>query len=158
MKTLIIYATRYGTTGTCAQLLSDVLEGEVVLQNLAENPTIDLAGFETVVVGSPVYAGRINKRVKRFCSDHESTLLGKRLGLFTCDMEEGEGSIKQLDHCYAPTLVDHALVKNSFGGQFLFSHMGWFTKKMIKMMSKSDEDVKRIQYDAIKEFADVLNS
>jgi menaquinone-dependent protoporphyrinogen oxidase len=55
-------------------------------------------------------------------------------------------------------LVAHALVKNSFGGQFLFSRMGWFTKKMIKMMSKSDEDVKRIQYDAIKEFADVLNS
>ncbi|WP_321301756.1 hypothetical protein [uncultured Sphaerochaeta sp.] len=56
-------------------------------------------------------------------------------------MEEGDGSIKQLDHCYAPPLVAHALVKNSFGGQFLFSQMGWFTKKMIKMMSKSDEDV-----------------
>ncbi len=130
MKTLIIYATRYGTTGACANLLSDALQGgDVVLQNLAENPSVDLTGFETVVVGSPIYAGRLNKRVKRFCSDNESALLAKRLGLFTCDMEEGEGSLKQLEHCYAPTLVAHALVKNSFGGQFLFSHMGWFTKR-----------------------------
>ncbi len=157
MKTLIVFTTRYGTTGECASLLSDALQGEVSLQNLAENPVVDLSSYETVVVGSPIYAGKINKRVKRFCMDHTATLLEKRLALFTCDMEEGEGSIKQLEHTYPPALVSHALVSNSFGGQFLFSHMGWFTKKMISLMSKSDEDVKRIQYDAIEKFAKVLN-
>ncbi len=158
MKTLVIYATHYGTTEACANLLSDALQGAVVLQNLAVNPSVDLTEFETVVVGSPIYAGRLNKRVKRFCNENESALLGKRLGLFTCDMEEGEGSLKQLEHCYAQALVAHALAKTSFGGQFLFSKMNWVTKKMIKIMSKSDEDVKRIQYDAIKAFANALNS
>ncbi len=92
---------RRGPVHSCSVI---ALEGEDVLQNLAENPTIDLAGFETVVVGSPVYAGRINKRVKRFCSNHESTLLAKRLGLFTLRYGRGGRKYQAIGSLLCPSL------------------------------------------------------
>jgi len=92
----IIYAACYGTTGACANLLSDALQGKVTVQNLAENPAGDLTGLETVVIRSSVYAGRLNKR----------------LGFFTCNREEGR--LKQL----------HAVMKKTVSGCQLTQQLG----------------------------------
>lgn len=158
MNTLIVYASKYGTTEECAQLLGEALDGDVKLLNLSKNQASDLADFDSVVIGGPIYAGRIHKKIRLFCQQSEEQLLSKRLGLFICDMEEGDSSKKQLTQNFSEALVSHALITDSFGGQFLFSRMGWFTKKLIKLMSKSNEDVKRIQYEAIKAFGNAMNA
>jgi menaquinone-dependent protoporphyrinogen oxidase len=156
-KTLIIYATKYGTTETCATLLQKHLQDGAVLQNIAQQSKADLDAYDTVVLGGAVYAGRANGRLRRFCSANEQALLSKRLGLFLCMMEEGDGAVKQLEQNYSQALREKALVMDYFGGEFLFSNMGWLARKIIKMMSKGDEDVHNIREDAIKAFAEVLN-
>jgi len=158
LNTLIVYASRYGTTAECAHMLSEKIQGTVTLCNLEQTPTVDLTSYETIVVGGPIYAGRLHKRVKQFCRDQEARLLEKRLGLFVCGMEEGEGSNRQLSNNYSPALFERAIVKESFGGQFLFSNMGCFTRKMIKLMSKTDEDVKKLRLDVIDKFAEKINA
>ena len=158
MKTLIVYASKYGTTEECANLLGKSLSGEVNFYNLANDAAADLATYDTIVVGGGIYAGRIHSKVRAFCKNHEDQLLSKTLGLFICDMEEGEGSKKQLTQNFSEALVSHAKVTDSFGGQFLFSKMNWFVRRLIKLMSKSNEDVKRIQFDAIESFAKAMNS
>lgn len=157
-KTLIIYTTKYGTTQTCAALLKAQLRDGADLQNLSEHKKVKLDAYDTIVIGTSIHAGMINGRIKRFCAEHEQDLLKKRLGLFLCMMEEGEGAVKQLEQKYSQALRDKALVVDSFGGEFLFSKMGWFARKLIKSMSKTDEDVHQIREDAIKAFAQVLNS
>ena len=157
-KTLIIYASKYGTTETCASLLQKHLKDGAVLQNLAQQPKADLDAYDTVVLGGAVYAGRANGKLRRFCSANEQALLSKRLGLFLCMMEEGDGAVKQLEQNYSQALREKALVMDYFGGEFLFSKMGWLARKIIKMMSKGDEDVHTIREDAIKAFAEKLNN
>ena len=156
-KTLIIYATKYGTTETCATLLQKQLKDGADLHNLAQQPKVNLDAYDTVVLGGAVYAGRANGKLRRFCSANEQALLTKRLGLFLCMMEEGEGAVKQLQQTYSQALRDKAVVMDYFGGEFLFSKMGWVARKIIKMMSKGDEDVHNIREDAIKAFGEVLN-
>lgn len=156
-KTLIIYATKYGTTHTCATMLQKLLNEGADLQNLKQKRTVNLDDYETVILGGAVYAGRASTKLRKFCSANEQVLLTKKLGLFLCMMEEGEGAIKQLKQCYSQALREKAVVMDYFGGEFLFSKMGWVARKMIKMMSKGDEDVHHIREDAIKAFAEVLN-
>ncbi len=156
-KTLILYATKHGTTHACAEVLQKELKADADLQNLIEQPNVDLGAYDTIVLGGSVHAGRANGKLKKFCIANEQALLQKRLGLFLCMMEEGEGAVRQLEQNYSKALREKALVVDSFGGEFLFSKMGWITRKMMKMMSKGDEDVHNIREDAIKAFAEVLN-
>ncbi|MGH0053650.1 MAG: flavodoxin domain-containing protein [Sphaerochaetaceae bacterium] len=158
MKTLIVYATRYGTTRECATLLSEKLQGETVMHDLVKHSQVNLQDFDTIVVGGAIYAGTLHKKVRKFCKVHENELLTKQLALFTCNMEEGEGEMRQLEKNYPPALVAHAIVKSCFGGQFLFAKMGWFTKKIITKINKSDTDVKKLHYEVIDQFAQTLNS
>jgi menaquinone-dependent protoporphyrinogen oxidase len=158
MKTLIVYASKYGTTEECAEYLGKALGKDVSFCNLAKDGFPDLSSYDCIVIGGGIYAGRIHKKVRSFCQASGPKLLDKRLGLFICDMEEGEASKKQLENNYPQELVSHATVADSFGGQFLFSRMGFFVRTLIKLMSKSNEDVKRIQYDVIKDFAKALQA
>ncbi len=157
-KTVIIYATKYGTTHSCAIQLQNQLKDGADLVNLAKQPKVALDAYDTVVLGAAVYAGRANGKLRRFCSANEQALLAKRLGLFLCMMEEGDGSVKQLQQNYSQALRDKAVVMDSFGGEFLFSRMSWFVRKLIHLISKEDDDVHNIKEQAIKAFADVLNS
>ena len=50
MKTLIVYASKYGTTEECANLLGKSLSGEVSFYNLANDAAADLATYDTSVV------------------------------------------------------------------------------------------------------------
>ncbi|MGE4584557.1 MAG: flavodoxin domain-containing protein [Sphaerochaeta sp.] len=157
MKTLIVYATKYGTTEQCVEQLAKQLQGEVVLYNLKDRKVPDLASFDTLVVGGAIYAGKLNRKVQRFCKAQQVLLESKRLGLFTCNMAEGEESAKQIERNYPASCLQHALVSESFGGQFLFSRMGWITRKMIKAIAKTDQDTFNIHTEAISRFASVLN-
>ncbi len=156
-KTLILYATKHGTTHACAEVLQKELKADADLQNLIEQPNVDLGAYDTIVLGGSVHAGRANGKLRKFCIANEQALLQKRLGLFLCMMEEGEGAVRQLEQNYSKALREKALVVDSFGGEILFSNMGWITRKMMKMMSKGDEDVHNIREDAIKAFAEVVN-
>jgi len=158
MKTLIVYATKYGTTSECASMLSEKLQGDAAVYDLSKGSHIDFSNYDTIVVGGAIYAGSLNKKVRKFCKTNEDMLLTKRLALFTCNMADGEDGMKQLEKNYAPVLVEHAVAKECFGGQFQFAKMGWFTKKIITKINKSDQDVKNVHYEAIDQLAQTLNS
>lgn len=66
MKTLIAYATKYGTTEKCANILAQKLSSEAELVNLKKARTIDLNQYDSVIIGGSVMMGRIRKEVKEF--------------------------------------------------------------------------------------------
>lgn len=157
MKTLIIYATKHGTTRTCVEMLSSQLAGEVMMLDLKEQKTIDMDPYDTVVLGGAIHAGRLDAKIRSFALEHKDMLLKKKLGLFICGMEEKEEEIKkQLSLNYPEDLLTHAVVKTSFGGQLLFSRMAPLTRWFMQKMSKSKEDIKKIRSSAINDFAQGL--
>ena len=157
MKTLIIYATKHGTTRTCVEMLASQLAGEVMMLDLKDQKTIDMEPYETVVLGGAIHAGRLDGKIRSFSLEHKDQLLKKKLGLFICGMEEKEEEIsKQLALNYPEDLLSHAVVKTSFGGQLLFSRMAPFTRWLMQKMSKSKEDIKKIRTNAINEFAQAI--
>ena len=67
MKTLIIYASKTGTTEKCAGILGQNLKNSTII-NLAtiQNESIDK--YDLIIIGSPIRMGMIDKRVKKFIS------------------------------------------------------------------------------------------
>ena len=83
MKTLILFASRYGATEEIAYMLKSAVGGDVTVCNVRERG-ISLAEYDTVIIGSCVYMFKLDKHIKRFLRRNEKTLMGKRLGLYLC--------------------------------------------------------------------------
>ena len=53
MKTLILFASRYGATEEIAYMLKSAVGGDVTVRNIRERG-ITLDGYDTVIIGSCV--------------------------------------------------------------------------------------------------------
>ncbi|MGN1401949.1 MAG: flavodoxin domain-containing protein [Bacillus sp. (in: firmicutes)] len=153
MKILIMYASKSGTTETCAQLLkSDLPQADLV--NLGEEKP-DLENYDIVLAGGSIRYGSLNDILKSYVEEHVEELAEKQLGLFICCASQTEQQINQLfiDN-FPPALLKHAFAKESFGGEIRNDRLSFIEKVIIKLISKrKDYQEPSIHETAIHEFA-----
>lgn len=115
MRTLIAYASKHGFTKMCAEALAKKLGGEADLCDLGKRRP-DISEYDRIIIGGPVYMGRIHKPVRHFCEKNLAALENKEIGLFICGANEGETE-KQFASSYPARLLDRAAAKEFFGGE-----------------------------------------
>ena len=71
MKTLIVYASKTGTTERCAEILGQNLKDATII-NLTETQNEDINKYDLIIIGSPIRMGLIDKRVKGFISKNSN--------------------------------------------------------------------------------------
>ena len=152
-KVFIAYASKHGCTEECAKTLASKMNTEVDLCNLKKKKQIDLNSYDKIILGGSIYAGRIQKEVKDFCSKNKSILKSKKLGLYICGMHQGDEGKKQLMAAFPQVLLDAALVKESFGGKMEISKLNFMEKKIIKMVAKVESDFINVSESVIDQFA-----
>lgn len=156
MKTLIVYAGKYGTTARIAGIIAQALAGQVQAHNLAEGPPPAPEDFERIVIGSSVYIGRIRKQAKAFCVQNKAVLLQKQLALFLCSGMPQNSEQYYKDN-FDEALLQHASPKASFSGEFLVEKMGFLDKKMIAAVAKgSGMEAPQLDEQAVRAFAAAL--
>ena len=155
MNILIAYATKYGCTEKCANMLSENLkdgDSSMSVVDLGSKQKIALSNYDTVIIGGPITAGKINSKVKKFCEDNLSELVKKKIGLFICGAA-AEDAQKELANNFPQELLNAAAAKGYFGYEFNFEKMNFAMRAIIKKISKVDKSVSNILEDNIKEFA-----
>jgi menaquinone-dependent protoporphyrinogen oxidase len=166
MKTLIVYGSKHGATEKCSKILKDKLHGEVVIINIKKEIIQDMDSFDNIVIGGSIYAGRIQKEIREFCFKNDNTLKNKKIGFFVCCMTEGEKAISQLNDSIPNELISMASAKGHFGGGFTFSKMNFLEKFIIKMVTKKqknvvklnmNKDILNIHEENINKFAGLMN-
>jgi len=85
MKTLILYETKSGFTEECALHIQRHIPGSELIDIHTDN--FDLADYDTVLIGAPIYDGRIEHYTSRYFTIHKLKLLNKRLGIFCAGMD-----------------------------------------------------------------------
>jgi len=157
MKTAIIYASKHGCTDKCAHTLANELNNNAVLINLDVSTDVNFDEFNTVIIGGSIHAGSMNKKIKKFTEKSIDLLNQKKTGLFICCMEEGEKALEQFQTAYPESLRNKAIAHGFFGGEFNFDKMNFFEKAIIKKIAKTDQNVSKINYNNIKEFAQKIS-
>ena len=104
MKTLIAFCTTHGCTEKTAKELKDYLGYDTQLCNLKKDKIPNLEAYDRIVIGGSIHAGKIQKKVKVFCTQNLEILKKKELGLFICCMEEGETAQKELINAFTEEL------------------------------------------------------
>ena len=157
MKTLIIYASKYGCTEKCSNLLKDKLHGEVEIVDIKKESIPEITLFDNIIVGGSIYMGRIQKEISQFCLNNISMLEKKNLGFFICCMNENEIAEKQINTSFPEGLLKNAVATGCFGGEFTFKKMNFLEKFIIKKISKTNKDSSKLLQGNIDKFAQLIN-
>jgi menaquinone-dependent protoporphyrinogen oxidase len=153
LKKLILYGSKHGCTEKCAYLLRDQL-GKVDTVDLCQSPSVDLESYDTILIGSSVYAGQINKAVARFCTANLTILQKKQIGLFIC-CGLPDKAIEQLETGFPKKLVQIARAKGYFGYQLDMARLSFFERMLVRVLGKRQNE-RDIRHAAIKDFAQIF--
>ena len=158
MKTLIIYASKYGCTADCATKLKEKLSGDVMLIDIEKtDKQIEPKNFDTIIIGGSIYAGQLySKKLRMFCKDKIDILQSKRVGIFLCCAQTDQANKFFTDN-FPAELLKHAKVTKVFGSEARLESMKFLDKTILKAVSKGDFSSFKINHENIEKFAEILN-
>lgn len=121
---LVTYATRYGSTQEVAETIAAELNKlglPTTLRPMSNVRTLD--GYSAVVLGAPIYIGRLHKDARRFLAQHSATLKAKSVALFalgpTNNTEEDWRNVRtQFQQILAQLPWLNPIAAELFGGKF----------------------------------------
>ncbi len=157
MKTLIAYRSKYGATAACAQALVQRIRGETVIADLARQPWPVVSQFDVVLVGSPIYGGRIQREVRVFCDRQREGLLSRRVGLFVCCMYQGEQAQEEVQGAWPEWLSAHAFLDTPFGGELHLARLSLLDRFLLLGLPRVSKEVRGIDEQAIEFMAAAVN-
>ncbi|MDR1430818.1 MAG: flavodoxin domain-containing protein [Propionibacteriaceae bacterium] len=156
-NTAVIYFSKHGTTAKVASRIADAL-GSATLINLKDTPRPDIAAFDAVALGGPIYAGEPDKHVKTFIAANAAALGALPLALFVCGMEPDPAKREtEVASAFPETLRSHAVGAWFTGGEFQFDKLSFIERAIVKKIVGVTESVSAIDTDAIAALAAALS-
>lgn len=153
MKNIIIYASLHGFTERCVETLKDKLTDNTTLYKAgSDNGKPNLQDYDNIIIGGPVYVGKIRPELVKFINENMDTLLEKSLFLFTCSGDMDDDYVKK---SLPEEIYRKALHKAHFGAELDYSKLGFIEGIIMRLMGK--KEYSRMKTDAIKEMADNVN-
>ena len=154
MRTLIVYATKYGATKKIAEDLGRYF-GNAELLNIDDNPEPSIFDYDFVILGSFLTAGMIHKRIKNFAVSHAGELKTKHFGIYVSGLDS-RGEAEYFNRNFAPDILSAVKAKAFLGGVFDPEKCGFFACKAIKILTKLNNYTSTIDDEKIKKFAEQL--
>lgn len=160
MKILIVYASKTGTSKTCAYLLADNLKNFEVTVSEVSNNGISLSDYDICIIGGSIRMGKLDTRISGFLSKNKYELREKAKAFFICNGFSDEVE-KYFHKCFPREFIESAIICDSFGGELKAERQRGIDKLILKIMLKTleeDEDfaLPSIQTESIGRFADKI--
>jgi len=157
MRTAIVFASKHGTTEQVAGNIRErLIDDEVVLFNLAEKKRIELRSFDRILIGSSVYVGKIQPRVRKFVEQNMVDLLQKEIGLFVCCMFF-EKADEQIEKSFSAVIRKHARSIKHMGGEYRFEEMNAIERFLLKTIAGATSSESKINQNNIDSFIAEIN-
>ena len=149
LKTLILYASKYGTTRKLAKRIAKGFDDATVC-NLKDGDIPPVSGFDCVIIGSPVYGGSIQKEAKDFILQTKTALYEKEFGLFLSGTNADDED-KYFQENFPAGVLRAAKATAFLGGIFDASQTGRLTRFIVKR-AKQPLYSNTIDFERIKQF------
>lgn len=158
MRGIIIYATKYGCTEKAVKLLQSKIPQEIKAVNVAREKAPDLSSFDTVILGGPIYVGKMHGALSAYMRQNLEALKGKRLALFVCAGEQDPVlSEKQLTAAFPEELNNRAIIREAFGGELYWDKLDFMTKLILRVVKGIKEGYARLSAAKIDKLAKAVS-
>ena len=158
MKTLIAYASKYGTTRDCANTLAQKFGADATVTDLKISTKIDLGAYDQIILGSPLYMGKIHKSVKNLCKKNHDRLLQKRIAFFVCGLSDKREVRTSLQNQLPQALLEHAVAIGHFGGEIRLENARFMDKLVLEKMQQEKKMQATLDISIIDEFFNKLEN
>jgi menaquinone-dependent protoporphyrinogen oxidase len=159
MKSIIIYATRYGSAAQAAGRIQKELSGNCTLVNIMTDNVPSLETFDTVILGGSIYIGKVQKELTTFAGANLKQLLSKKVGLYLCaGAQKQEERDKELQGAFPLELLAHAVTKDVLGYAFAFEKMRFFDRLIMKKIKGDAVSTAEYFDERISQFAKALTA
>lgn len=142
MKTLIIYASKTGTTEKCAKEINRKLKDSKIVNILNQNE--DINEYDLIIIGTPIRMGMIDKKIRKFLISNIENLKLKKVAYFIC-CGFNENWKSYYEQNIPKDLLDTAIIYDTFGGEMDIQKQKGFDKFITKMVSKNIDKSKQIK-------------
>lgn len=128
---LVTFATRYGSTEEVAQAIAETLrESGIVVEAQPARNIHSLQRYSAVVLGVPLYMGRMHKDARRFIATHRTALTNMPVALFVLgpvqkDEKDWTGARAQLKKELAQYPWFSPVSQEILGGKFDPAKLGF---------------------------------
>jgi menaquinone-dependent protoporphyrinogen oxidase len=154
MRVLVTAASKYGATAGIAEAIGRRLEDEHLDVDVLPIEEIeDIGPYDSVVLGSGVYAGRWLRPARRFADEHASELASKQTWLFSSGpigdppKPEGDAAVKLGDLISRTGAHDHRV----FAGRLDKSRMMFVDRAVVTAVRSPEGDFR--DWEEIAEWA-----
>lgn len=155
MKTLIIYATKNGSVKEVANLLKKELKGDVKLLDAHNEKIEDISMFDNILIGSSIYFGQIDRKIKNFIHLHRPEIINRNIGIFLMAGErDTEIMQKQLKDAIPNDIFSKALAVTVIGSEIKLEKFTLLVRLILRYVKKIKSSYKDINKEKIKEFAE----
>jgi len=153
MKTLILYATKYGASKEIASRIAKKMDNATIC-DIKRGEIPPLADFDCIIVGSSVYAGSIRKEAADFVNANDKILCEKTLGIFLSGIGADETSFSKN---FPQNMLASVKSKVFLGGIFDPAKANGFERLIMKMVTKQKGYMETIDDEAIVRFVAAIN-
>lgn len=155
MKSVIVYASKTGTTKKCAQELANRL-GKIEIYDIEEEEK-DISSYDLVIIGSSIRIGMFHPKMKHWIEQNKQKLLEKEVAYFIC-CGFSENTQQYLENNIPKDLLEKAILMQSFGGELNLEQQKGIDKFIVKLVTKNRDSTKKveIEMDKIEEFANTI--
>lgn len=160
MKTLILYATRHGSTAEAARRIAAHFP-DCDVKNIARD-AYDIAVYDRILIGSNIRMGTFDRRVRRVLLEEIAALREKPLGIFVCCCFT-ENAQTYFQNNVPPQLLETAQATAALGGELNRKALHGVDKLVANMVLKADHSrgilhTFALKDEAIADFAKEMQS
>ena len=94
---------------------------------------VDLAQYDAILIGTPVYVGKINKQISDWIAKNETLILSKHVAVFLCGMNFENESIV-IESNFSVQFRNRFPIKY-VGGAYQFDKMNFFERFIVKKIT-----------------------
>jgi menaquinone-dependent protoporphyrinogen oxidase len=156
MKTLIIFASKYGGTRVSAEKIAKEMSGAEICE-LDKDSVPDLNQFDCIILGGPLFAGSLHKSVASFAKNHVDILLTKKLGIFLAGLQTNDEE-KLFVSNFPESILKHATSKGMIGGICDPKTLNFFFKLLMRVITKTSKYYSTVSDEKIKKFVAALKT
>jgi len=158
MKTIILYASKYGAAQEIAQRIANKLPGGDACEIYNIKDTLPaLNSFDRVIFGSSVYAGSIREEAKTFLANNEKVMMEKTLGLFLSGIGT-DGKDTYFKSNFPENILQKAKAIGFMGGAFDPKKANFMERLIIKIVSKKSDYINTISDEKIEKFVEDIKA
>jgi len=152
MTYLIIYLSHHGATQKIVTEMTDRLgANNTMAVDLSIGSIPDIELFDTILIGGSIHAGRIQRRIRRFCRHHRDVLLTKRLGLFLCFIDKVHDQ-SEFENAFPQELREHAIAHGLLRGELIIEKMNFIERLVLRKAKGVVDSVPAIDRAAVNAF------